>query len=174
LALYQIDIEKAIGTETWTNVYHVDAADNAAANTALNAIVAAERPLHATTVTFVLGRGRLAVPGSTGFVVTLNVLGTRTAAGSKLPLFNCAMIDFANGQARPARKYIRGGFVGTDIGSDYTWSSAVQTLMANYVTAIIAIAAMRDPKGRTLSAGAGRSLVGMHQLRRGNRRKPVI
>jgi hypothetical protein len=174
LALYQIDIEKAIGTETWTNVYHVEAADNAAANTALNSIVAAERPLHAAAVNFVLARGRLSGAGHVGFIVTLNVLGTRAPTGAKLPLFNVAMIDFANGQARPARKYMRCGFTIADIGADFSWASGFQTAMATYVTAILAIAAMRDPKGRTLSAGAGRIAIAMHQLRRGNRRKPVI
>jgi hypothetical protein len=174
MALYQIDIEKAIGTETWTNVYHVDAADNAAANTALNSIVAAERPVHSAAVNFVLARGRLAGAGHVGFVVTLNVLGTRTASGAKLPLFNVAMVDFANGQARPARKYLRGAWTVNDLTLDYSFASAVQTILANYVTAITAIAAMRDPRNRTLTGGAARTLVAMHQLRRGNRRRPVI
>lgn len=174
MALYQIDIEKLLGTESWTNVYHVDAANDAAANTALNSIVAAERPAHGTTCTFTVGRLRLAGTGHSGQVVTLNVLGTKTVSGVALPLFNCALVDFANGTSRPCRKYLRGPWGTGEMLTGFVWSSGTLTILANYVTAILAIAAMRDPKGRTLSAGAPKTPIGMHQLRRGNRRKPVI
>lgn len=174
MALYQIDVEKVLGTETWTNVYHAEAADNAAANTVLNSIVAAERPVHLSTVTFSVGRIRLAGVGHAGQVVVLNVLGTRAVSGIAYPLFNVALIDFANGTSRPARKYLRGPFQGTDLVAGFNFASGTLTVLTTYVTAILAIAAMRDPKGRTLSAGAPHTLVAMHQLRRGNRRKPVI
>lgn len=174
MSLFQIDVEKVVGTETWTNVYHCEAADNAAANTVLNSIVSAERPVHATTATFTVGRLRLAGTGHAGQVVVLNVLGTRTISGSPLPLFNCAQVDFANGTSRPARKYLRGPWGTSDVAAGFLWSSGTLTALATYVTAIVAIAALRDPKGRTLSAGAAKALIGMHQLRRGNRRTPVI
>jgi hypothetical protein len=174
VALYQVDVEKVIGSETWTNVYHVEASDVSAAQTAGNLIVAAERKVHFSSVIFTAMRVRLAGLHHAGTVFTLNLAGTRTSAGLLMPLFNVARLDFANGTARPARKYLRGGLGVSDVGAGYIITGAGLTAFGVYASDILAIAAMRDPQGRSFTGVVLSPLVGMHQLRRGNRRKSII
>ena len=174
MALYQIDVEKQIGTETWTNVYYADAADNAAAAAIANQIIAAERPIHFTSVNFTLFRVRLAGTNHVGARTSVGLLGTRSSATALLPLFNCCRVDIPNGQARPVRKYLRGTLNSGDVAANYQILSTTVTLLTNYCTALAAISGLRDPQNRTLFTGVPSLFIAMHQLRRGNRKKPVI
>jgi hypothetical protein len=174
MALYQVDIEKALGTESWTNVYHVDAASAGAAAAQAALIIAAEIPVHCTIVNFVAHRVRLAGSGHVGSVTTVNTPGTRTIPTNMLPMFNVVRADFANGAARPARKYLRGGLLTGDVDPGFLLKAATITLFQTYCNSLMSLGTLRDPQGRTLSSGAPRAVIAMHQLRRGNRQRPVI
>lgn len=174
MALYQIDIEKINGTETWTNVYHADVADTAAALVVAGQIKDLERPVHAAAVTFVGARVRLAGPGHAGTIGLYNQAGTRSVTGQLMPLFNCARVDFGNLTKRPARKYLRGNFGGSELQAGFVLPAALLTLLATYADGILAITSIRDAANRQLVSKAVISAVAMHQLRRGNRRSPVL
>jgi hypothetical protein len=171
---FQVDVEKFTGTEYWTNVYHVEAATAAAAKTAGDAIVAAERPIHYTWVGFSTMRIRPVGVGQTGVNYALNTVGTRGSTSVALPLFNCLRVDFANGTARPCRKYLRGCINIGELNGSFGLGSGTLTPATTYANAIVAVSGICDPQGRTLSGGAPYTLVAMHQLRRGNRRRPIL
>lgn len=174
MALFQIDVEKLIGTETWTNVYHCDVADTAAAIVVAGQIKDLERPVHAVAVTFVGARVRLAGPGHVGTIVLYNQAGTKVITGQLLPLFNCARIDFGNLTKRPARKYLRGGVESSGLPAGFVHQAAFLTALTTYADGILAIASIRDSANRPLTSRAVISFIGMHQLRRGNRVTPVL
>lgn len=174
MALWQVDIEKIVGTESWTNVYHCDVADTAAAIVVAGQLKDLERPIHGAAVTFVGARVRLAGPGHVGTVVLYNQLGTRTITGNLMPLFCGIRVDFGNLTKRPARKYLRGGFGGSEIQANFLCPAAFVTLTTTYADGVLAIASIRDSANRQLVSRAVLTPVQMHQLRRGNRRSPVI
>lgn len=168
--IFQVDVYKIVGTEVWSNVYHVDVADISTARTRAAAILAAERAVHSTSVTFQGTRTRQAGVGHVGVIDLAGTLGTRTISGSKLPLFNCQRVDFENGSKRPGRKYLRGDWGGGDLGAtNYSWTSTGVTNLGTYADAILAVAGICDPQGRPFTARSVIALVAMHQLKRGNR-----
>jgi hypothetical protein len=180
MALYQVDIEKFLQgpgfqNNYWTNVYYCEAASVADATTFMNAVVACERPIHMTTVTFTKGRVRLAAPGNPGSVIPLALLGTRTA-GDALPLYCTFRVDLGTSIGRPSRKYLRGPVGETD-NSNGSLIAGTTTLITNsYITPLLAIAALRDVDGEPFINGTAIAPVQMRQLRRGKRRlaTPVI
>ena len=174
MAVFQIDVEKIIGTETWTNVYHVNVADMATARARATSIKDLERPVHGTNVTFVATRTRQVGVGNVGVIDLVAQAGTRTIAGNTMPLFNCARVDFANGTRRPARKYLRGGFGGTDLQGSFQHSSGYITALNTYADGILALAGICDPQARALTARSVIAIIAMHQLRRGNRTASVL
>lgn len=174
MPVYQIDVEKIIGIETWTNVYHVSVADIATARARATSIKDLERPVHGTNVTFVATRTRQQGVGQVGIIDLVAQLGTRTIAGNTMPLFNCARVDFANGTRRPARKYLRGGFGGTDLQGSFAHSSGFLTALGVYADGILALGGICDPQGRALTARSVITAIAMHQLRRGNRARSVL
>jgi hypothetical protein len=174
LAVYQIDVEKVLGTEFWSNTYHVDVADLATAQARRSSIVLAERNFLNTPITIIRSRVRLAGPGHVGTVNGENGVGVKAWGGAKLPLFNCMRVDFVNGTARPARKYLRCGFAVSNVGSDFTFDSGTVADGNTYAAAILAIVGICDPQGRPLTGGNAQARVAMHQLRRGNKRKPIL
>lgn len=182
MPLFQVDIEKSfllnsVQTVYWTNVYHVNAADQAAATTAGLAIVEIERDVHYNSVIFTKMRARPAVVGSLGNITSLNVTGDRAAAGLQmLPLFNTIRVDFNTAVGRPSRKYIRGPIAETDQDGG-NLVSAMQTLFSTSFRApLLALGSYVDVDGEAFVSGQVYVPVQMRQLRRGSKRKttPVI
>lgn len=175
MAIYQVDIEKSLtaaGTNTvyWTNVYHVQAADIAAAINTGQGIVTAEKAFHLTTTAFTKMRVQATSPlASSGTIVPLTGTGGRAGA-AYLPLFNVYRIDFNVGGGRPSRKYIRGPFAQAD-QSNGAVSGTAFTAANAYVTALLNLSVVCDPQGQVFVSGALFPQVGMRQLRRGSKRK---
>lgn len=182
MPLYQVDIEKsflvnAAQTVYWTNSYHVNAADQAAATTAGLAIVEIERDVHYNSVVFTKMRARPAVVGALGNITSLNVTGDRASAGQDmLPLFNTVRIDFNTAVGRPSRKYIRGPVAEADQTAG-NLTSTMQTLFStSYRAPLLALGSYVDVDGEAFVSGQVYAPVQMRQLRRGSKRKttPVI
>jgi hypothetical protein len=172
---YQIDIEKIVGSETWTNVYHCEVASIGAAQTLAGQIKDAERVITCDQVTFVGARVRQAGAGHVGVISLYGQLGSRATSGAAmLPLFNCVRIDFVNGTNRPARKYLRGCLILTDIAPGFIYSNTVKTAVTTYADTLLALSGLVDPQGRTLTARSVVQVIAMHQLRRGNRARSVL
>lgn len=181
MSVYQIDIEKSFSPTTgstvfWTNVYHVDVTDLAAAITAGNSIVTLEKTIHANTTSFTKMRTRQAgVPGAPGTITPLSGVGGR-AASNPLPLFNVYRIDFGVSGGRPSRKYIRAPLSSTDSTAGAVTGSTVTLIQNSYVTPLLNMNVLCDPQGQAFVNGTIWPYVGMRQLRRGSKRKatPVI
>jgi hypothetical protein len=171
---YRLTIEKFhAGTgEYWTNIYWTTAADGAAAGAAMDAIVAAERPLYHSTVRVTKGRWDDGVEGSAVYGTSIyNQSGTSPLADVLLPLFNVARVDFGvAGPGRPSRKYLRG--VLTEAASDFTTLAAqVITMLTTYGAAVVAQGTICDPQGQLFTQGFPWQAPAMRQLRRGSKKK---
>jgi hypothetical protein len=170
MTVFQIDVYKIVGTEVWSNVYHVDVADISTARARAASILAAERAIHSTSVTFQGTRTRQAGVGHVGVIDLSGVAGQRAITGNKLPLFNCQRVDFENGSKRPGRKYLRGDWGSSDLGAaTYAWGATAVTNLGTYADAILAVVGICDPQGRPFTARSVIAAVAMHQLKRGNR-----
>lgn len=154
----------------WTNIYWSAAASATAANTTLDALVAAEKALYPSNVIVTAGRIDDGVPNTDIFTtIKYNQAGTRTA-GSGLPLFMTARVDFSiAAQGRPARKYLRSVINEEDIVG-YTLQSGVITALTTYGTAVTATDVC-DPQGSNIEIAAVWPQAQMRQERRGSKKK---
>ena len=177
MATWQIDIEKNLGTEYWTNVYYVDAASQVdAANQAVK-IVDVETQLHQQKVNFTKYRVRpYPAGGASGTVYALGVAGQRANYNS-LPLFNTCNVLLSVATGRPSRKYYRLPFQETD-QVDGQLIPAVRTLFNNVWAELVTDPDINltDESGQVVNQARIDPNVGMRQLRRGSRRRlnPVI
>ena len=181
MPVFQVDIEKSFSPTTgttvyWTNVYHVNTADQAAAVTAGQSIVTLEKTIHSTLTTFTKMRVRqYSVLSAAGTIVPLTGTGARSTTGP-MPLFNVFRIDFSVASGRPNRKFIRGPLAGSDNSSGAVTPSTVTTINNNYIAALLGLNVVVDTQGQPILSGVVYPYVGMRQLRRGSKRKttPVI
>lgn len=177
MAIYQIDIEKSLtpagaNTVYWTNVYHVNQSDMSGATTVGQSIVALEKAIHATNVSFTKMRVANASPiGGPGSIIPLTGAGARSVAAGFLPLFNVFRVDFNVGGGRPSRKYLRGPVITGDNTSGNVVAGTITLLNNNYIAPLIATNALCDPQGQMFVSGAVYPSIGMRQLRRGSKRK---
>lgn len=177
MAIFQIDVEKQMGTEYWTNVYHVVATDIDDATTQGQEIVLQEREIHSTGVGFVKYRVST-YPTSDGefVIVALSGAGERTFSGGMLALFNVARTDLNIGRGRPCRKYYRAPIYEGD-QEDGALTIAFRGIVDEAVQAMIVGGAnLCDPEGDLVQSAITATAVGMRQLRRGSKRRlePVI
>lgn len=182
MPLFQVDIEKSIvrnqaQTIYWTNVYHVDAVDMAAA-VANGAIIANwERAITYASVAFTKMRTRLAGSTGEGTLTTLTGNGSRSASGvTLLPLFDVVRVDFTVGLGRPSRKYLRGCLAEVDIDGDVLTSTMLTLVSNSYATPLTDSTWYVDVDGQAITGFAVLTPVAMRQLRRGSKRKvaPVL
>lgn len=173
MPLYQADIEKRLGSEFWTNRYIINAPDFASANEIADNLTAAERTIHATSVT--LTRYRLsttAINDGIYTIVPLNVSGLRAPPGSLLPLFNTLRVDLQAAVGRPSRKFYRGVLAESDIAGDAMqadFSAFVNLIEVELATEIRP--GVVDPQGTVLLNATVYDFVQMRQLRRSRRRR---
>lgn len=172
--LWIADIEKLLQGEYWTNRYIIEAADMAAALTAANTIVGAERAIHYDNVLFTRYRVSDGVAETDVYQVTnVNLFGSQ-ALGSDhmLPLFNVLRIDFNTaGGGRPSRKYLRGCLTEPNVNFNAIASALVTAVNSGYVSTLVGLASFVDIDGQQITSGAAYPFVGMRQLRRGSKRK---
>ncbi len=174
---WQVDVQKRLGTEYWTNVYHCARPDQAAAKAFADGVVAFERIIHQSIVQFISYRVA-AYPGpSEGTIQPIGSFGT---AGSTtyLPLFNVLRVDFPVDLGRPSRKFYRlplGENAQIDGVIEPTLVDAYQIHVNNYFSGPASVG-MVDVDGQLITQGRVMPPVGMRQLRRGSRRRitPVI
>jgi hypothetical protein len=174
---YQIDIQKVLGTEYWTNVYHVSAASLTAARDIMFDIVDEEKKIHHTNVSF--DRYRVALmPVSGGSFLTGGLSGPGLATGpADVPLFAVARVEFSTGFGRPGIKMYRGCLTEGDIVDTTALSSGIQTYFnGTWIPGLLAAAPLEKINGTGFVGGSLSPTVGMRQLRRGSRRRtePVI
>jgi hypothetical protein len=176
MALWQIDIQKQLGSEYWTNVYHVNVAGQAAAAAIAEVIAGIEQDVHLDIVTFTSYRVRPYPPaGVPGTVYPLGYNG-QNPSGSYLPLWNTINVVFQAAQGRPSRKYLRIPVVEVAQENGVLTPTYLASFQDNYATPLEAIPELVDVDSEGFGAIRVLSTVGMRQLRRGSRRRvtPVI
>lgn len=174
-SVWQVDIEKSLGTEYWTNIYHVLAGSQGSARITGDEIVAIEKSFHNSLITFTKMRVRpYPTQGAQGTVYGLTGTGAY-ATGQYLPLFCTANMIGAVPIGRPCRKYYRCGMDetlqqgGVLTGQGLTYFQEKADLLA-------AVEELCDESGQVIDSWTIFPQVGMRQLRRGSRRRtqPVI
>lgn len=175
--LYTVDVQKAFGSESWTNVYHVDAIDLPTALAHGVAIANIEKTILWNGVAITAVRARpTGVKGAPSAFSAVNIVGTRSIL-LPTPLQVCVRVDFDNSTSRPGRKYLHCASDGQDCNGILTWKSSLNTSVdANYSGPLMALGYLRDARGRTLQGIKMAAAISYHQMRRGSRRKaqPVI
>lgn len=177
MAVWKIDIEKQLGTEFWTNVYHVEQSGQLAAASAGQLIANQEQNLHHPAVTVTRMRVSLAGEGNEGTIYPLNLPGEGND-GQYLPLFNVLRVDFGVASGRPSRKYYRLPVVETVVENG-SFTTAYLSAIQVYLDALLAPVNqinLCDVDGQVIVSAAPFRPVGMRQLRRGSRRRtqPVL
>lgn len=174
MPVFSIDIEKILGTESWTNRYFVNAPSLQDARSLAANFWTAEQEFHVTSVRFDRVRVATTTPNDDTFVIDpIGLTGLRPPVGNIVPLFNCVRVDFPKGVGRPYRKYYRG--VLDEATMVFT------TISAPLLGDIEASLANIDGDNATLTgdilrAGIPVDQVAMRQLRRGSRRRtqPIL
>jgi hypothetical protein len=97
MPLFRTTIHKNGYGKNWSNVYHLDVADLAAAKTASDSIVAIERAVHKTSVSFnYYVTSEMAHPFTNYKHIYIGTLGTQVPAegAEPLPLWNVVRVEF--------------------------------------------------------------------------------
>lgn len=176
MALFEVAIQKQLGSEYWLNCYHVDVADRPAARAAGLEIANVESNVHSSAVTFVNYRIRqvsqLAEAGST---YPLGFTGTQSAY-SYLSLFNVARVDFAVPVGRPSRKYLKLPVGAGSVNNGVFIPAFITFVQTQYCGLILGVEGICDNNGQTFEVANVNPTVGMRQLRRGTRKRetPII
>lgn len=173
MAIWQLDIEKNLGTEYWTNVYYCNQPDQAGAVAAANFVAAQEQDFHLQAVQFTKFRVRpYPAGGASGTVYPLGYQGERIAT-DYLPLFNTVNVILAVAVGRPSRKYYR---CPLDV-EDNNGGNLAPASLAYFNAAIGEVFAAGSPanlcdeSGQPILASGVVPTIGMRQLRRGSRRR---
>jgi hypothetical protein len=177
MPVFKIDIEKQLGAEYWTNVYHCDVADLDAADDVALEVLDAERAIHHVTVTFTKRRVSDIVPNTDNFRTTpINLTGELNDPAALLPLFNVLRVDAVAQTGRPGRKYLRGCLTEGAITFDTIVPAALTTFDTGYSNAMDLITELCDEDGDPFIDWQSNPKVGMRQLRRGSKRRtqPII
>lgn len=170
--LWELVINKRIGTEEWANVYHLADGGEGGLNAAILAVIDLERSIHGTVVEFTTYVIRPFPGPGEGTSVPIGQFGI-AAIVDYLPLFNVARVDFPAPFGRPSRKYYRLPIAEATV-SNGVWSG---TFYADFTSqlatkfAAIPAGALVDVDGQVLSTPRLAVQVGMRQVRRGSKRK---
>lgn len=171
MALYNIDVEKRLGSEYWTNRYITDMDSMAEGVTLGNDIVGAELLIHSELVTITKYRVSEGA-GEAYTIVTVGEPGLNEQT-NLLPLFNTLRFDLPAATGRPSRKFYRGVLGESDINGD-----AVQSTYVTFAAALSALLkpdiesqGIVDPQGQFLTGVVQWPFVQMRQLRRGTRKR---
>lgn len=174
--VWELAIEKSLGSEYWLNVYHADVATQLEARNTALAVVNIERSVHSTQVAFTKMRIRNLSPlGQPGTVYPIGLTG-QLGATTYLPLFVVARCDIAVPVGRPDRKFLKFPISVSNVENGNFTSTALAFWQANYCDAIIALTELSDRTGQPYLEAGINPAVGMRQLRRGSRKKttPII
>lgn len=172
-ATFQIDVEKVLDNEYWTNRYLVDSASINDARIAGNAIVAAEQAITKSYVHFTKFRVSDFTPGNDNFIIVpIDEPGGLTGASTDyLPLFNVVRVDFQAPLGRPSRKYLKLPLVEGEVSNQQVSSGLIAGVESDYISALLAVDDFCDPDGQHFVTGTVNQAVAMRQLRRGSKRR---
>lgn len=176
MALYQVVIQKSLGTEFWVNDYTVDASSADGARVKGLQIADLEKVIHHNDVLFTSMRVRLNINlGEQGTVYTLSFHGTGGDYGYA-PLFNVARIDMSPTLGRPGRKYLRLPCPTASIVGGRWAQSSLDSINDAYCIPLQNLGGIVKPNGQVITVIRMNSVVGMRQLRRGSKRRlePII
>jgi len=176
-AMWSLDIEKQLGTETWTNRYILSNPSIESALLTAAAILPLEQAIHLDTVTFTRYRISDLDPSTDIFVIVpVGEPGDVTPGSDILPLFNVVRVDFPAGLGRPSRKYLRCPVQEEWQVDGFFTSTVVAFINSSYGTPLGDIDEYVDVDGEPLGTGICQAAVGMRQLRRGSKRRatPVL
>lgn len=177
MSLWKVDIQKVIGTEYWTNVYHVEADNLADAKTIGDQIVVLEKAGHTENVQFNRMRVSDVAPDTDAYVtVPLTGQGSLANAGEILPLWNVVRVDFFTTVGRPSRKFLRGIVQEGYSNGTVITGGLRDTIQNQYATPLANLLGVVDVDGQPIEGGQVFATIGMRQLRRGSKRRlnPII
>ncbi len=168
--LWQVDVQKRLGSEHWTNVYHLNYPSFGEAKSAADQIVTVEKGFHGGEVNFVSYRlAPFPAFGTQGTIINLTGTGQQ-GISPYVPLFNTLNAVFTPSQGRVSRKYYRLP-VFENTQENGTFSSTFIQAYAPYLVDMLAITGLCDVFGRSFIGASFVSAVGMRQLRRGSKRR---
>lgn len=174
MPLFQVDIEKRLASEYWTNRWIVNAGDLSASLAYAGLLVTAERELHSDLVTFTRYRASSLTPGDGVYTVQPIGLNGMRNVTQVLPLFNTLRMDFNAVTGRPSRKYFRACLGESEINGEVVDTSFFVG-GAGSITNLFATVedpdGVVDPQGQRLTATVIWPFVQMRQLRRSRRRR---
>lgn len=181
MPLFQVDVEKRLLSEYFSNVYYLQSPTIASAVTDAGLIVAFERSIMLDNVNFTKQRVRTTTVGDDVYALTtLSGLGSRSSSGGTLPLFNTLNVVLSAVVGRPSRKYYRGVLQESDIDFTSVSVGLLGTVTTNANTLLTAMAAadsaLVDIDNTGIFSMLPVSEVGMRQLRRGSKRRaqPIL
>lgn len=174
MAIWNVDVQKRLGSEFWTNRYIVRGTNIASAIITANAISEVERIAHSNLVTFVNHRVSDAGVSEEYAITPLNVAGLRGET-NLLPLFNTLRVDIAAATGRPSRKFYRGVLGEVDINGEAVLGNTAFTDLVNGLVNLFSEIegedGLIDPQGTLFTGATLHPFVQMRQLRRGTRRR---
>lgn len=176
MPLYQVDVEKQVGGEYWSNRYLFNVASLTEAAGKMTAIVDAEAPLYHPDVRITKARASDFNPLTDNYSVVQYARAGGRSAGSLAPLFNVVRIDFNTGSGRPSRKYLRGVLFTGNLAPNFQVDPNLSPALSAYGTAILGLVGFCDPQMQAFTNAQVHPYVAMRQLRRGTKRKlkPII
>jgi len=179
MALYTMVSEKLYLGSYYSNRYIIQADTLLAAIDIASDIRTIEREVHYDTVQFTKYRVSDQVEGTDVYqIISDNVNGVLVQGGSEaLPKFCRIRVDFnTDGGGRPSRKYLLTPLLEPDTANGMLTSGKRSYVQANYVVPLVALTGFVDVDGQAFGSGSVMAEVGMHQMRRGSKRKalPII
>jgi len=173
MTLWIVDIRKTWDGGGWSNVYHVNAGNLAAAITAGSSIVAAEKAVHSDGVAFVEMEVRPALLGAGGgTVVALSGNGAVAFPSAVLAPFVTARCVFRPNTGKPSQKYLRLCLDESSVNGRIIEAARLTAITNNYLTPLMAIAAFVDPQGQAFVSATVRQGVQQRQTKRQRTSRP--
>lgn len=182
MPVFQIDVQKDLEGEFWTNVYYVSCASLSQAETTFSTFLEFEQSIHFSDVHFNKLRASTITPLDNVFVSTaVDVNGGLGVEDVLNPLFDVVRVDLNTALGRPGRKYYRGCLMQSDWTRLGELVSGKRTSVNTAVNGLIAdIAGLGDftlvqKDGDEIVTAAVSPFYTNRQLRKGSRRsEPVI
>lgn len=178
MALFKADIEKVYGSEYWTNVYYIEAADIDTAATYLDNLMDVEQATHSQQVTVEKGRVTpVPNPGNAFITHEFHESGGYINSEPLMPLFNTIRVDMNVAAGRPSRKFLRGVLHMDAIDADGYLVAGYQThILNNYITPLEGYGWLVDESGNDIVGFTLQGKPSDRQLRRGSKRRttPVL
>lgn len=176
--VYNIDVQKRLGTEYWTNRYHCVALTLEEALQIGLELSAKEAVVTVSEVSFVSVRASTPQPNDGVYLVEqTNYSGGVVTPTHALPLFVVVRVTFTKGPGAPDVKYYKGMANPDALADAFNYKQAtVNALQIDLAAALLATEGLSSQAGLPYTNIKVDQRVGMRQLRRGSKKRdePVI